>query len=295
MKKLLFLLILSSQSIFFGMETDLKQPPIIESSKFQSESVEALLNALNRGDNNFVNYNANVIDQAKKKYGEQTLIRLAAMNSTPQIFEKFVPTSKQVRPNFFGMTPLHYAVLNGNVDTAEYLIEKSNDINSSNNYGYTAYDFAHNLGSENIKKLFSNKADIQNPKVISTEQLFFMAAQYGAKKTIEDVLKNNKIDVNIKDVYGETALYKASRNGHKEAVELLLDHGVDVNSKDIFWGRTAFDLASRNGHKEVVNLLWKKTSYYSKLSYVIKNNPIKTAVALTLPIIGAISYWYWRK
>ena len=49
---------------------------------------------------------------------------------------------------------------------------------------------------------------------------------------IEDLVRDENIDVKAKDSDGRTALHYAAMAGHKEVVELLIDKGADVKAKD---------------------------------------------------------------
>jgi ankyrin repeat protein len=72
---------------------------------------------------------------------------------------------------------------------------------------------------------------------------------------VRELLKQNKVDVNIMDDDGETALIVASKKGHLEVVRALLDHDdVDVNIEDND-GCTALDVARNNDNQDVAHLL----------------------------------------
>jgi ankyrin repeat protein len=82
------------------------------------------------------------------------------------------------------------------------------------------------------------------------------AAEQGNIAKVKTLLAQ-KVDVNIKDIYGRTALMRASQNGHNEIVKILLAHGADVNAKNSK-GITALMCAPKNKEGyEIVQLLKK--------------------------------------
>ena len=68
------------------------------------------------------------------------------------------------------------------------------------------------------------------------------------------MLLENGADVNAKQTNGMTALLWASRNGRTETVAKLLENGANVNAESDY-GQTALSLASQNGHTDIVKLL----------------------------------------
>ncbi|KAL9181110.1 hypothetical protein ACHAXT_009915 [Thalassiosira profunda] len=83
------------------------------------------------------------------------------------------------------------------------------------------------------------------------------AASDGNKKLVERLLKEEKIDVNVRDWDELAPLIPAASAGHLDVVKLLLKKGADVNAKDKD-GITALMEASIMGHVKVVDLLLKE-------------------------------------
>lgn len=59
-----------------------------------------------------------------------------------------------------------------------------------------------------------------------------LAAFYGSKKGVAELLLANKADVNIRDDFGRTALHHAALFDRMEIAVLLVNAGADVNAKD---------------------------------------------------------------
>ena len=83
------------------------------------------------------------------------------------------------------------------------------------------------------------------------------AASDGDKKLVQKLLKEEKIDVNVRDWDELTPLIPAASAGHLEVVKLLLKEGADVNAKDKD-GITALMEASIMGKVKVVEYLLKE-------------------------------------
>jgi ankyrin repeat protein len=62
------------------------------------------------------------------------------------------------------------------------------------------------------------------------------AAYKGDLKQVKTIIKENKIAIDQKDIYGQTPLWWAAQNGKVEVITFLADHGASVNDADE-WGR----------------------------------------------------------
>ncbi len=85
-----------------------------------------------------------------------------------------------------------YACRRRHLETMKLLLDKGADINSQNDFGWTA----------------------------------LMEASLWGRLAVVNVLVNRNADVNVKDNWGVTALTLASSNGHTAVIKLLKDHGA---------------------------------------------------------------------
>jgi len=81
--------------------------------------------------------------------------------------------------------------------------------------------------------LESNLIDVNARLSKYKETILMRVADIGYKDEIELLLKQPKIDVNIRDISGITALMSASARGYDEIIKMLVNHGADVNNRDI--------------------------------------------------------------
>jgi ankyrin len=120
-----------------------------------------------------------------------------------------------------GMTALHWAVRQNDLETAQMLLRAGAKPDAVTRYGVTPIYFA----SEN------------------------------GNAAIIDLLLRAGISPNAANPGGETALMTASRSGNVDAVKLLLDRSAEVNAKESVRGQTALMWAVLENHADVVKLL----------------------------------------
>jgi hypothetical protein len=121
-------------------------------------------------------------------------------------------------------TPLYYACLNKDVDTAWVLTDKGADVNAQGGHYGNALQAASYEGHEQVVKMLLDK---------------------GA-------------DVNAQGGEYINALQAASEGGHEQVVKMLLDKGADVNAQGGFYFNNALQAALYKGHERVVKILLNK-------------------------------------
>jgi uncharacterized protein len=121
-----------------------------------------------------------------------------------------------------GSTPLHWAVLNDDLETTDLLIRAGANVGAANLDGATP---------------------------------LFLASQNGSAKMIEKLIKAGA-DPNAKLTQsGDTALMMAARTGNIDALQVLFDHGANVNAKETWGGTTALMWAVSEKRSAAVRLL----------------------------------------
>jgi len=150
-------------------------------------------------------------------------------------------------------TPLHAAVIKGNVDIVALLLEHGVDTATWNRNSLSPLDQAARRGRLDITRLFlSHHVDVNSRDGIDRTPLF-MASQEGELEVARALLQHGAA-VDPRDEDGWTPLMLASENGHLDIVHLLLENGANVDSRrDDGW--TSLMAASRKGHLNVVRLL----------------------------------------
>jgi ankyrin repeat protein len=150
-----------------------------------------------------------------------------------------------------GMTALHWAALNNDVELANLLLAAGANVKAATRDG-------------GVTPLFT-------------------ACTNGNAAMIAAMLKAGA-DANSVTSYGTTALMLAASSGNKDAVSALLDKGANVNAKDTAHGQTALMYAAAENRPEVIKALLahgadaKLTSTVTRLGRVLiddNGNPIE--------------------
>ncbi|XP_027851111.1 ankyrin-1-like [Aphis gossypii] len=127
-----------------------------------------------------------------------------------------------------GNTPLHHAVISGNVDSVQIFVEMKADIHKTDENGLTALHYAAYQGHWEIVKILLAAGSRPNKKTnIKVTPLHF-AAKHDRFLVVEELLKCY-IDVNAITMQCNTPLHYAACNGNEKMVETLLKHGADPN------------------------------------------------------------------
>lgn len=130
-----------------------------------------------------------------------------------------------------GMTALHWAVRQDDLETAKLLIHSGANVQVPTRLGLTPLAIAcANANLAMIKLLLASgaKPNFAGP---NGETALMTAVNLGNIEPIQALLDGGA-DVNEKDKVAEsTALMVAIREDHPEAVKLLIAHGADVNAR----------------------------------------------------------------
>jgi len=147
----------------------------------------------------------------------------------------------------------HY-ILPQNIKKAIKLILAGADVNLQNNW------------NENILILSSFKANKNSLKILLKQQNININlrdnegwsaltwATYRGKKDIIKLLLNNGANINNKNNIKNTPLMFAVYRNYKDIVKLLLNYGADIYQKNKY-GSDVFILAKRNNNNEILILL----------------------------------------
>jgi uncharacterized protein len=186
--------------------------------------------------------------------------------------------------NFVGfdkMTPLHWAILNDNVEMVKLFVDKGAFVNLPDVVGNTAISEAKNKGNEKIIALVqkgkliealepnvSSEEDIKKEQATRLERLKeWRKSQPQDKKermmfgAISDnnlsALKNwvdAGADINCKDKKGNSPLHAAVEKGNLEIIKYLIGQKADVNAENGD-GETPLGLAEQGKNKQIIDLL----------------------------------------
>ena len=130
-----------------------------------------------------------------------------------------------------GLTPLHIACYNDNLEMIKILLEGGANINEVDNKGNTPLSFLVKYGKDKlIKFLKENGADI-NKKNNSKNTAIEISIQYGNLECIKVFLELG-YEIN-KVIQGEMSLLGiATINNKKDIIKYLIEKGADINLRD---------------------------------------------------------------
>ncbi len=162
-----------------------------------------------------------------------------------------------------GETAFYWAVKDGNMQEAQFFLDKGADINvrkcgkfSAEFNGETPLGCAiKNKNKEMIDFLLDKGADI-NARGEEDKTALHFAAEEGLAKTVLTLLDKGADINSVGDGY-DTPLLCAAKNNHTSVIKLLLDKGAKIDRKD-FLGTDVFYWAAVNHNSEIINLLLDK-------------------------------------
>ena len=153
------------------------------------------------------------------------------------------------------ITVFHLAVSRGAEDVVRLLLQygASTGPKSVTPSEPTALHLATIMACGKVTDLLLDQTVDVEPKDLSEEIFSHLAVWDGYRNVINELLKH-AIDVNAKDNTGKTPLHLAAQNGHIAVVKELLDYGAAVNAR-CQWDASPLHLAVMGGWRLVVETL----------------------------------------
>lgn len=158
-----------------------------------------------------------------------------------------------------GYNQFHYSILQGNIQSVEYLISKNWSIDNPSSNDTKDPPIILSVESGDVHMLhclIGNGADPNQCNLIGQNALIYAAA---TKKTlhVSYLLHIQHIDINAQDQDGYTALHYAVENGLSTMVKQLLSKDVDLK-KINREGMTALHISAKNGNPLISRLILEK-------------------------------------
>ncbi|MBF0124468.1 MAG: ankyrin repeat domain-containing protein [Magnetococcales bacterium] len=171
-----------------------------------------------------------------------------------------------------GMTPLMWAVQEGNQELIDLLLDKGADVNAFNHRaGCNALILAGEwLQPQNVEALIQRGAQVNYQSRLGWTALLKSVRvvprnfeERTRQLAVVKTLLANGADVKVRADKGATPLILAAKSGNKALLELLLDYRAEIDAQDK-GGNTALMWAAKLGHLEAVNLLLAHHASVSK-------------------------------
>ncbi|XP_052562273.1 inversin isoform X1 [Culex pipiens pallens] len=168
-----------------------------------------------------------------------------------------------------GFTPLHLAVIQGNLQLVNLLLANGADVNALDNEGHSVVHWATVCGEvEALRSVLNAGADVSTPDINGGSPLHYAAQMCGANyegktarasaklalEILNTLLAHPDTSVEVEDKDGRQPLLWASSAGSAKAVLALIKAGAHVESADKD-GLTALHCAASRGHTECIDTL----------------------------------------
>ncbi|MHC4155523.1 MAG: ankyrin repeat domain-containing protein [Planctomycetota bacterium] len=153
--------------------------------------------------------------------------------------------------------PLLKALNGRQTDMVVLLVDRGADFDIKDNRGFTPLHCAAQSGQTEIAELLiARGASVEVTDRIGHTPLH--TAAEGGQHDIVVLLLAQRANVNAENRMGRTPLHVAAKTGHTDVVDILIAQGADVNARDKGAGRTPLHYAAAQAHSGVATLLLAK-------------------------------------
>ncbi|EFA06237.1 hypothetical protein TcasGA2_TC009087 [Tribolium castaneum] len=161
-----------------------------------------------------------------------------------------------------GFTPLHLAVIAGNMPLVTFLLANKADVNAMDNEKHTVVHWATVCGETSaLRAVLAAGAPVSTPDVHGGYPLHYAAQMCGGDKdsnlgfqVLQTLLTHSDIVVSVEDDDGRQPLLWAASAGSAKAVLALVRAGANVEAPDKD-GLTALHCAASRGHTDCIDSL----------------------------------------
>ena len=234
--------------------------------KSKQPKLEALFNAIDDGNNRFVERHVNE-DIINRTYDDQTLLMRAASQGKTEIVKALIQKGASVRTqNTEKKTALILAAQQGHYDVVQVLIHNNANVNGVDTDKKTALMYAAEQGHDQVVKLLlDNSADIEASNQ-NGQTALFLAARNGHDSVVKELILKNPQVVQKLDNENKTALMHALETSPQEtqgrenqqnvAQYLIKSKSSKINAALADkQGSTALMRAAMNGYDSIVEQL----------------------------------------
>jgi len=182
-----------------------------------------------------------------------------------------------------GMTPLHWAVLNGHHICVQILLDHGADPELKQKGSNTSLLLAASRGHDTITRLLLDHGANIKERNIQDKNILYMAVVFGSSSKglpyLLQIINNRGIDLNQFDRDGYSALHICAEMNISRPIRILVDAGSNVNSKHKKSGLTPLLIACSNSSPDIetIRSLLDKGAYCN-----LKDSLGRTALALLL-------------
>jgi len=213
-----------------------------------------------------------------------TFIHSAALNGQIEMVKYLIQNGAGINiKSLDGQTPMCYACKEGHLAIVEYLANQGADLNVKDTIGNRPICIAGKLGYIDIVEfLIQEGADISDG--IEKTSYLHWASKHNYLSLIQTLIENG-VSINSIDKCGQTPLFVAATNSHIDQILYLIKKGSDVGG--LIDGASYLHWAAKNGHVKIVQALVDK-GLDVDIKDVYQNTPLY--VAATNNCIEVVAY-----
>ncbi|KAL5702050.1 hypothetical protein ACHQM5_027318 [Ranunculus cassubicifolius] len=152
-----------------------------------------------------------------------------------------------------GKTPLQCAILESQLSTAFYLLEKGANPDIADDSGQTSLHYAAGIGNKKLLHLLLSKG--ANVDALSTNGTALQKAALGGKQEVVKLLLNHRANPNLNYRHVCTPILASITTNSLRCMQLLLEAGADPKARGL--GITPLELAATDGQADIVLTLLK--------------------------------------
>ena len=153
-------------------------------------------------------------------------------------------------------SPIADAAMNEDFDSVQFLIQEGEEVNAAQGDGMTALHWAAENGDvEMLEMLMSAGANPEAVTRLGRYTPLHLASKLGREASVVSLLRLGSA-VNPRTTTGAvTPLHFAAASGSELAVKVLLDHGANVDAKELQWDQTPLMFAAALNRVGIIDIL----------------------------------------
>jgi ankyrin repeat protein len=153
-------------------------------------------------------------------------------------------------------SPIADAAMNEDFDSVQFLIQEGEEVNTAQGDGMTALHWAAENGDvEMLEMLMSAGANPEAVTRLGRYTPLHLASKLGREASVVSLLRLGSA-VNPRTTTGAvTPLHFAAASGSELAVKALLDHGANVDAKELQWDQTPLMFAAALNRVGIIDIL----------------------------------------
>lgn len=233
-----------------------------------------------KGDITLIDYLAKrgALFNLEDSHGATPLSFIAGRQTDPKIYDVLISYGADIHKKYKDGANLLLTVIPNDKDLklTDYLISKGLSLNSTDDFGNTAFNYAAKTGNiDNLKELLKRGVKYTDNALIMASEGSFRSAN---KLDVYEYLIGLGIKPTVKGSNGENVLHNiAKKDGQSDIIQYFISKGVDVNQQDKDGNTPFINAAGSDKNVSDIELLLTKVKNIN-----LKNKSGESALALAV-------------